>query len=1084
MNPSYSFQRQGAALIIVLAFLVILSGISVAYLSRTTTDRQLAHGTFNETRSDMLARSALDVVVADLKSEITTGSAPTPAPPAIAVYSPTSPANIIPRRSGVSVGTPDPLPNLIRRSVSPDNISSPGVPSRASGVNSTTDISVNSRSVALARWNKHYLLPRYTTAATIDYTPPSPLPSPFNPNPPVATGFTPPDWVLVTRTGPAVKTGIGSGTTALNNSDPSNTNFVIGRYAYAVYDEGGLIDANVAGFPTGTTAVQSGRKGNVAFADLTQLASLPQAQTDRLVGWRNSATAQATPSPQPSAFPVWTFDATSATRYFTSALSNTTGFLKVSNIIWPAGATGRTDQSFLTRQALLQFRTDTKFTQNALQYLGTFSRELNRPSWKPSPITTVDPDLSIMTTRFALPKINELSDTANPNIQADFGLIWDSTNYRWNYVGSTVKTLALVATENRPPNFFEVLKGIILNGSVGLGSGPDNTFVASEAKYYNTASGLSADYQIMQIGANIIDAWDANNVPTFINFAADELAGVENLPYLNKLVFCPKVPASDNSQGTVDAWLVPSLWNPHQNGSSAPGTGPGSRVRIALTGTPSYTAGFTVGSTTYTTSAIVMSPTPSIDVPANGFMGPTPPSDPAPAPLATSGAVSSVFDTGGPEKYYGFHFVFATTPTAAQVNRDNLDTAYPDFGTGTTGNIELQVLLPDTSYKTYQKWNIAATNHPLAAKAVKNNGDWTSTNKLVDPEYIALDPRTLRFGVWGTDASSQGSTGIAKNQASYGAEDSIDLGPSANRIAKITWSQPQGAAFTVTPGPSTSTPSDLSLYATNAGTGTTNRYVDLDGVQRRGDWTTDAAGTGSKATIMYASSKTNPPGNYQDRPQILNAVFQSVAELGQVFRDQPWKTLNFTTANSADAGLLDAFTLQDVPMTAGRTSLNTRQTPVLTAILSQATENLAARQIVGKTSASPVITSADVSTIVNRLSALTAANPMINKTELVTRLMEDTTIIPSLTAALWTKSATNPYNKESRETVIRAFSDSTQTRTWNLMIDVIAQSGRYSPTAAGLADFVVEGEKRYWLHIAIDRFTGEVIDQQLEAVYE
>ena len=31
---------------------------------------------------------------------------------------------------------------------------------------------------------------------------------------------------------------------------------------------------------------------------------------------------------------------------------------------------------------------------------------------------------------------------------------------------------------------------------------------------------------------------------------------------------------------------------------------------------------------------------------------------------------------------------------------------------------------------------------------------------------------------------------------------------------------------------------------------------------------------------------------------------------------------------------------------------------------------------------------------------------------------------------------------------------------------------------------IVEGEKRYWLHIAIDRFTGEVIDQQLEAVYE
>ena len=52
------------------------------------------------------------------------------------------------------------------------------------------------------------------------------------------------------------------------------------------------------------------------------------------------------------------------------------------------------------------------------------------------------------------------------------------------------------------------------------------------------------------------------------------------------------------------------------------------------------------------------------------------------------------------------------------------------------------------------------------------------------------------------------------------------------------------------------------------------------------------------------------------------------------------------------------------------------------------------------------------------------------------------------------------------------------------MVDVIAQSGRYPGTANTLSDFVVEGEKRYWLHIAIDRFTGEVIDQQLEAVYE
>jgi hypothetical protein len=49
---------------------------------------------------------------------------------------------------------------------------------------------------------------------------------------------------------------------------------------------------------------------------------------------------------------------------------------------------------------------------------------------------------------------------------------------------------------------------------------------------------------------------------------------------------------------------------------------------------------------------------------------------------------------------------------------------------------------------------------------------------------------------------------------------------------------------------------------------------------------------------------------------------------------------------------------------------------------------------------------------------------------------------------------------------------------------LIAQSGRYPTAATNLSQFVVEGEKRYWLHIAIDRFTGEVIDRQLEAVYE
>lgn len=31
---------------------------------------------------------------------------------------------------------------------------------------------------------------------------------------------------------------------------------------------------------------------------------------------------------------------------------------------------------------------------------------------------------------------------------------------------------------------------------------------------------------------------------------------------------------------------------------------------------------------------------------------------------------------------------------------------------------------------------------------------------------------------------------------------------------------------------------------------------------------------------------------------------------------------------------------------------------------------------------------------------------------------------------------------------------------------------------------IVEGEQRYWMHVAIDRFTGQVLDKQIEVVNE
>src|SRR5436305_1791523 len=121
--------------------------------------------------------------------------------------------------------------------------------------------------VTRPRWNSHYLIP--STAS-----------------------FTPPDWVLVTARGPDL---------APAASD------VIGRYAFAVYDEGGLLDMNLAGFPTWSGSsddspvptptpwqVNVGRKGIVAFADPTAFPAPTPTSSEirRIVGWRNYGTTK------------------------------------------------------------------------------------------------------------------------------------------------------------------------------------------------------------------------------------------------------------------------------------------------------------------------------------------------------------------------------------------------------------------------------------------------------------------------------------------------------------------------------------------------------------------------------------------------------------------------------------------------------------------------------------------------------------------------------------------------------------------------------------------------------------------------
>jgi len=450
------------ALVIVLGFVVLLCLLVVTYFSRTTTDRQLASASFNQTEVDTLARGALDIIVADFKQEIVGGSTIS-LRGGMTTYAPTIPANVVPQRTGTQATTP----NLIRRSVSADSIASPGVGSRASAVNSTTDVSVNGRSVSLARWNSHYLIPKNNL--TDDASDP-------------VASFAAPDWVLLARSGPSNQGSLGSGPTALNNSSVANANYVIGRYAYAVYDEGGLLDINIAGFPSPTPApvTTSGRKGTVAFADLTALPTTSSAfvtntAINRMIGWRNYATVQPT-----GTFPGFTFNATSSSAFAAYFLDTARNFGMVGATV----SSGRTDQAFVTRAQLIKLRADIAASVNMLQYLGTFSREQNTPTWG-----TVH-----LTSRFALAKLAQVVPfPPNPAaVKADFGLVWNSDH--WEYWGSSgiAKQSAIAPITGSSGDFFQLLS-----------YGRSNPPIA----------------ETLSLGASLIDQYDAENTTTVIEYA-------------------------------------------------------------------------------------------------------------------------------------------------------------------------------------------------------------------------------------------------------------------------------------------------------------------------------------------------------------------------------------------------------------------------------------------------------------------------------------------------------------------------------------------------------------------------------------
>lgn len=1182
--PRHVSRPRGTALVVVLIFVVLLTGLVLVFFTKSTAFRVLSQSGVSEFKVDTLGRSALELTVADMRQEIANGST------AVSIgdrklYLPKTPADNVPRRSGnpalKSDGT-DPIPNLVRRSVRSDTISPGGVPSRASAV-SSLDPAKNRKYVSAARWNKHYLIPRDPAkfgggnSANVGT---DPIPE-----------FVAPDWVFVTTKGPEVLT-------------EGKTN-VIGRYAYAIYDEGGLLDINAAGYPESTPLKKidttttpnkvwgSGNKGGSTAADLTVL-GLTQSEINQIVGWRTFASSQ-----PGGTFPNLTFDEAQAKKYFDGSQPHPYAFLEASNAVSSSSGKTKSDQIFGSRQQLLKFRSLIGFSQDALQYLGTFSRDLDQPSFVPNPNrpkvqsselnnkatygtgndafdvdretnpaldinppfpqvlvqksftrpdgTTAQIGDPLVKRRFPLSRLARIlrestaeKDDSDP-IYRDFGIYRSSQSDPWKYDhgdGNGILRLDKVAAAGREPDFFELLMAGINVGSLAKGAAvtdldPKRAPVGFWTEAYTAENDQQnrdtmVNFQVLQIGANIIDQSDSDGYPFPIVFADNldrEVRGVESLPYIHRIRLRYAQGAkpaageisSFNQMGTLLA--QPELWNPH--GTLPPSVSPSDfRVRAVKTysvmaskaqilykggtATQDYDvdpAGseltFTSDGTEFSESRLLATQGVPVGTGLNG----------------TSRIDTRVPSPGSPEKVMGLVLC-----DFERLKDGTLEAADAYLGLPAAASITFYLEYKDgSSYRVFDELTVRWT------ESVKFgiNAYWGKyTDKVKYPGFVRTDPRSSRWGGMVTDvfylmpaidlaALKFPSSWASIGEPSYATKftSPVDKGfVGANTSALPTYPnydvppnyESRYRGFPQGNWTQNTVREQKGFYGVPA-----KAYYnrDADGIARRamGGYANDPASGGSFDNEMGLPMIKDNAGS---RPIVLNRPFRSVAELGNTFRDTPWKNVDFAFPESGDSALLDIFSVGEnenkEALTAGKVSLNTRQVPVLQALLAGAIVN-------DVSSTNPTLSKDDAKSIAEKLVARTTSEesgkgPLRNRAELVgrwkgigTQPAVPTNADPDASYTGFSsdigtvsgiKNTSVAFVQAQRDVAMRALGDAGTARTWNLMIDLIAQSGRFPTDGANINTFQVQGEKRFWLHVAIDRLTGEVLDQQLEVVTE
>jgi len=1267
LSPHQFARREsGAALVFVLAMLVLVLTVVLAFFSRATLNRQIASASASNTKVQLIFQTAEAYVLDDFQREIEAGSTQvSPTNLSVQIHRPITLTNVgigvtntwapsmVPQRVGDAGIT-----NIVKISrggraffTNGEGYTSNGT-TRASAI-STTNASANGRFMTKDRWNLPKLMADSETNA-----------------------FVAPDWIYIDRQGNTPT----DFSTNMASSESTNTNYVIGRYAYVVYDVGGLIDINVVG--NQLPDAENSRRGRLNQVSLTN--GIPGI-TDfaSLVAWRSSVSS-----------------------------TNTNSAPGIGGLFDPKRTfidVPTDEQAFVNRQDLLAYVASTNtISTNSLPFLTTFSRDLNAPSYEPNsarpmlpaspapnlmnpalltvrygtnasnstivPITTlhrpegnctVKSGTPVMPRRFPLNKIN-LLEQSSPDTNAIkyyFGLTRNGTQ-SWSYNATTsdgrIAKLSEVAEQGREPNFFEILQAVIITGS--LGKFGANTYTDEVDKIMPDYSigylkGLDCfqNFQVMHIGANIIDQWDSNDIPTCIEFgnpgAYFSFYGIENLPYISQISLAGCRPTYNKDLFQV--WALFDVWNPHQNAKKLPSGIDGFRI-VPVSGSGNWWLSYSISS--WTAIQPLTSILYSNDVTLGGCNIKTgitksivelngngtrtvifPATDPDPTkvdysePKTLGGVPSSSTDIPGllmMECSPGMAIppqgaarldklqisINSLMDAVAPYTTSNNSTGLPpdtcgrkDYPPGTTfsgldpkywlqelqltGNITVAGKFGvkahncvrsmkrsdpycfDLQYQaggnwhTYQKveglfqqTDIASSpvnglgfdaggesvtknatvtdtrafftnTHHSATDAALQNEFYTWRSPGASVGMIKADPRTSRFGLssWNVNSSTPPSTfGLAKWKDFFppSVPDPLPfpfidyLGLSVrDSTADFTgslydrkwyvpgagysagWGQPAGVP--VVPGNPPGLVGEFKFYTGISGlkqpplfglvsnnpdalnAANPARYPDPDGVIRPGDgyfWAQPPATVPTTTSALPTAR-----GQFTDRPILLNRPFRSVGELGYVFRDVPWKTLDFFSRRSGDLGLLDVFSISetdgDLPLTAGQINLNTRQTAVLAAVLLNSSKQLPE---VNASVAPSELSAAQANMIAAAIVAESKDRPFADKGDLVTRVLNSGIGIDPLAPAVGESPETKHEAalKSAREAAVRTLAEIGTTRTWNFLIDLVAQTGRFTAASKNGSDFMVQGEERVWIHVAIDRITGEVLELRREVVNE